>query len=522
MFISGPRTLTLGSETGTTSCMLLAGQGGDHLTSSMIYHDSTVTCIPTAIIGGSTACFASTVCVGGDLSVVTAGSTGILFDGTNPTLTLRRNNNGNASAAINFKGSVAVKWQMGTNQAVGLGFEINEGDATTNRLYIAPGGVTTFACQVCAKALTIATECSGVVVDVANRHGFMKYYNYGGGLVGACSGTDSNIAMWLGRFAGTIFSPTAIYQDLVVNGSGNVGIGCIAPNMPLTVAGCARMDKLVINGTGFAPYGEQLQVNGCLRLFNGTLRVSNGGGDGNYVFLTHDDVNGYLCICRTVYAGHLILSPYGGVGIGTNSPSRRLEIVGETDSVPALRISRLGSPTQYLDVQAGGANVSFISNVASVNSQFQFVSRCNNTETERFFIAQSGNVRVSSGKLQINGGAGARAFTICQASGNYTAVQIDIAKDNWGSVIFDARLASASSQAMVAGGVYMNGGLSGLMYGVCAYNNLTHISVSEPSTQRFRLTLCNASGMTHPIVTFDAAIGAGYSLNADDITICFI
>jgi hypothetical protein len=61
MFISGPRTSTLGSETGTTSCMLLAGQGGDHLTSSMIYHSSTATCIPTAILGGSTACFASSV-----------------------------------------------------------------------------------------------------------------------------------------------------------------------------------------------------------------------------------------------------------------------------------------------------------------------------------------------------------------------------------------------------------------------------------------------------------------------------
>jgi len=53
MFISGPRTSTLGSETGTTACMLLAGQGGDHLTSSMIYHDSTVTCIPGIITGGS-------------------------------------------------------------------------------------------------------------------------------------------------------------------------------------------------------------------------------------------------------------------------------------------------------------------------------------------------------------------------------------------------------------------------------------------------------------------------------------
>jgi len=55
MFISGPRTSTLGFETGTTSCMLLAGQGGDHLTSSMIYHSSTTTCIPNTLIG-STVC----------------------------------------------------------------------------------------------------------------------------------------------------------------------------------------------------------------------------------------------------------------------------------------------------------------------------------------------------------------------------------------------------------------------------------------------------------------------------------
>jgi len=67
MFISGPRTSTLGSETGTTSCMLLAGQGGDHLTSSMIYHDSAITCIPNYLIGG-------TVCINANLVVQQAST----------------------------------------------------------------------------------------------------------------------------------------------------------------------------------------------------------------------------------------------------------------------------------------------------------------------------------------------------------------------------------------------------------------------------------------------------------------
>ena len=43
MLISGPRSSALGSEQGTTACMLLVGQGGDHLTSSLVYHSSTCT-----------------------------------------------------------------------------------------------------------------------------------------------------------------------------------------------------------------------------------------------------------------------------------------------------------------------------------------------------------------------------------------------------------------------------------------------------------------------------------------------
>ena len=45
MIMSGPRNSAgLGNEQGTTACMLLVGQGGDHLTSSLVYHDSTRTC----------------------------------------------------------------------------------------------------------------------------------------------------------------------------------------------------------------------------------------------------------------------------------------------------------------------------------------------------------------------------------------------------------------------------------------------------------------------------------------------
>jgi hypothetical protein len=86
--------------------------------------------------------------VNGDSFITSAGSTELKVDGTNPFIRLVRNNNGNASGGINFEGNTAVKWQIGTNQATGLGFEINEGNATANRFYIAPGGAVTFSSSI--------------------------------------------------------------------------------------------------------------------------------------------------------------------------------------------------------------------------------------------------------------------------------------------------------------------------------------------------------------------------------------
>jgi hypothetical protein len=98
MLISGPRAAALGSEQGTTSCMLLAGQGGDHLTSSAIYHSSTVTCIPNTLAGG-VGCFSGAVCsptfVGGTVSGTTGTFTSTVIAGNGSSQTeIRINSSG--------------------------------------------------------------------------------------------------------------------------------------------------------------------------------------------------------------------------------------------------------------------------------------------------------------------------------------------------------------------------------------------------------------------------------------------
>ena len=78
--ISGPRNLgTVGSEQTTTACYIMAGQGGDHITSSVIYTDSAVTCIPNTLIG-STICttMANASCVG----IATTSPSAFLYIGT--------------------------------------------------------------------------------------------------------------------------------------------------------------------------------------------------------------------------------------------------------------------------------------------------------------------------------------------------------------------------------------------------------------------------------------------------------
>jgi hypothetical protein len=84
MFISGPRTSTLGSETGTTSCALMMGQGGDHITSSAILHYGNATCFyGTSFISSSgAACFAGSLTGSSAIFSSTLSATNLSAEGS--------------------------------------------------------------------------------------------------------------------------------------------------------------------------------------------------------------------------------------------------------------------------------------------------------------------------------------------------------------------------------------------------------------------------------------------------------
>jgi hypothetical protein len=136
MFISGPRTSTLGSETGTTSCMLMAGQGGDHITSSMIYHSSTVTCVPNTLIG-STICNAVTNA--GCISVGTQTSAAQFYI---------YNNNTYSAANLNETTSSAMAFRVRTRAGINTNIVMGAFDSTQAGLQVVDSGTGAAGCFI--------------------------------------------------------------------------------------------------------------------------------------------------------------------------------------------------------------------------------------------------------------------------------------------------------------------------------------------------------------------------------------
>ena len=197
----------------------------------------------------------------------------------------------------------------------------------------------------------------------------------------------------------------------VIDAYGNIGINCTAPFMPLTVKGCAGIDRLVINCAGFNVIGEHLQVRGCARFFGGNLRISDSANDGNYMFLQHDDTNGYLCICRTIYAGNLILSAFGGVGINTSVVTTKLS-VNSGISTSSANVLSLQQATNGAVKDAVGFGVSIQNGGESTNAADLYISTATGGALcERMRITSGGSIGInnsspdSNSRLDVNGQA---------------------------------------------------------------------------------------------------------------------
>jgi len=173
--------------------------------------------------------------------------------------------------------------------------------------------------------------------------------------------------------------------------TGNVGIGTTTPLGSLNIRGLNIAQESTLTNPAGITLGVQTNQprisldngNGAANVAGNQWNIDN-SASGDLRFFTAGSVKMYV-------------SSSGNIGIGTTNPLRSLNVVATADSIPGFRISRYGDATQYLDVSAGGADVTFTSRTNTAESQYSFVSDNNGTKTTRLFIAQSGYVGINMG-----------------------------------------------------------------------------------------------------------------------------
>jgi len=294
MFISGPRNSSgLGNEVGTTSCALMMGQGGDHITSSAITHYANATCFyGTSFVSASgAACFSGQVCA----NSAALGST-YSAGGTATIQTWQRT--GGAVSANMVYNDANTSMNFGTSTAHSLNIKTND----NNRFTIDSSGIACFACQVCASIMSSATEYRlngnsySRVATLDSGGGFGGGYNFNwnngspvhdstGALVGYGYANDGSLRFYTN---GSAAANTAPPERLRITAAGVTCFTCqvYSPNF-IASSTCSTANLRVYGSSGAHQWDMYLNGN--------NIRFSdNTSGAGCFVVDTTATFGGYV------------------------------------------------------------------------------------------------------------------------------------------------------------------------------------------------------------------------------------
>jgi hypothetical protein len=335
----------------------------------------------------------------GNVGIGTSSPQSILhLSSTGPIITLTRNNNADAgSGAINFATSDnTVRWQVGTNQAVGAGFEINRGANTNNAVYID----TSNRVGIGTTSPSSLLELSGVAnpqitldgTTTTGQRGLIFAYNGTGyGQIG------QNVSTGELRIRSGESGQTGYFINFSVNGSdaaridssGRLGIGTSSPQ-----------EKFVVSNGG----AEGVEI-ACAVASNTNVIQNYNRSTSTYSRLRFDAAD---YVFRIGTSSKVTIDSAGNVGIGIASPAKKLDVYeGST-----------GNVEQYLR----NTTINLLSKIdGTTGAQF-------GTETSHPLVLLTGNserARIdSSGRLLV-GTSSARSNVYRGASSLISPVQID-------------------------------------------------------------------------------------------------
>ena len=296
--------------------------------------------------------------------------------------------------------------------------------------------------------------------------------------------TAGNSSVGGGKFAIMDWSDLSSTQDidkarLVINSSGNVGIGTTDPDRKLEVAGTIK----TIEGNLDLNFGD-----------DNRLIIGHDADVGDWVQFRPENAKG-LAFLKGPDSHGMVVTSSGNVGIGTTDPGAKLEVVNSSDTDNDFLIhssSTLNGKPEWARIgltREGDPDEGYIGFYGNADAQYPSgiqlgVSGANpirfwNNNSEAMRIGPNGNVGIGTtdpgAKLEVEGNGTIGRFVNASSSGSDTGVKIVAARsdDTSGETAyldladFDVNEGSAGTEfvmARVAGGMEDVSGQTGFLH----------------------------------------------------------
>jgi hypothetical protein len=274
---------------------------------------------------------------------------------------LDTNNNRGAEGQVLISTSEGVNWSDGSDITGGPYLPLSAGSS-----YPLTGGLS----------FSITTDTVSPVASI--KYNSNNYVYFTGGTSGALFG-NSNQSVRLQTNATSLQMLTGGSSRMFIDSAGNVGIGTTSPDEKLHVVGNVFLNansafKASYNNTdnyhgSMRWAGLQLGNNGANRIVAG--RTDTGGGFQFWTNNTNDAAN-YTVTPDGIMT--MAMTETGNVGIGTTSPSAKLQI-DKANANSSVIISRSGN---NIDVSTGIGSITFPSHYNSSYTDYAAIQAYSN------------------------------------------------------------------------------------------------------------------------------------------------